>query len=60
MAWQLMAMSMPMVEVLDGSFKYWENIIANRENREELRENVTVLNHMNGANKFEIYAESEN
>ena len=40
--------------------KWLENIIADRENREELRENVTVLNHMNGANKFEIYAESEN
>ena len=40
--------------------KWLENIIADRENREELRENVTVLNLMNGANKFEIYAESEN
>ena len=40
--------------------KYWENIIADRVYIAELRENKTGLNHLDGANKFEIYAESEN
>ena len=40
--------------------KWLENIIiADRENREELREIKTGLERLEGANTFDIYAESE-
>ena len=40
--------------------KWLENIIADRDNREELREIKTGLDRLEGANTFDIYAESEN
>ena len=60
MVWQLMVMRMPMVEALDGSSRIIRNIIANKKHREELREIKTRLDLLEGANKFEIHAESEN
>ena len=58
MAWQKVVMSMPMVEDLDGSFKMTRKYFADRENREELREIKTGLDRLEGANTFDIYAES--
>ena len=53
-------MSMPMVEVLDGNSRIIGNIIAYKKYREELREIKTALDRLEGANTFDIYAESEN
>ena len=39
--------------------KWLENIIADRDNREELREIKTELERLEGANTFDIYAELE-
>ena len=40
--------------------KWLENIIADRENREELKGIKTALVRLEGANTFYIFAESEN
>ena len=60
MAWQKVVMSMPMVEVLDGNSRIIGNIIAYKKYREEVREIKTALDRLEGANTFDIYAESEN
>ena len=55
-----MAMSTPTVVVLDGSFNKISKYYADRENREELKGIKTALDRLEGANTFDIYAESEN
>ena len=42
------------------SFKIMSNNIADRENREELRTIKAALDRLEGANTFDIYAESDN
>ena len=47
------------IQAIAESFKIMSNNIADRENREELREIKTALDRLEGANTFDIYAESE-
>ena len=48
------------IQAIAESFKIMSNNIADRENREELREIKTALDRLEGSNTFDIYAESEN
>ena len=48
------------IQAIAESFKIMSNNIADRENREELKEIKTALDRLEGANNFDIYAESEN
>ena len=48
------------IQAIAESFKIMSNNIADRENREELREIKTALDRLEGANTFDIYAESDN
>ena len=41
------------------SFKIMSNNIADRENREELKSIKSALDRLEGANTFDIYAESD-
>ena len=60
MDWQKVVMSMPMVEVLDGSFKMIRKYYSDRDNRKELKGIKPSLERLDGANIFDIFAESEN
>ena len=51
---------MPMVEVLDGSFTIIRKYYADREDRKELKGIMAALVSLEGANTFDIFAESEN
>ena len=48
------------IQAIAESFKFMSNNIADRENVEELRAIKSALDRLEGANTFDIYAESEN
>ena len=48
------------IQVITESFKVISNNIADRENREELKSIKSALDRLEGANTYDIFAESDN
>ena len=47
------------IQAISESFKIMSSNIADRENREELKSIKSALDRLEGANTFDIYAETE-